>query len=128
VSKDRWDHVAEVVNSRMEELDVSQTWLAEEADVSQHLLRDLRNGVARQYRPAGLARVAVALQWPPDAFQRLRVGGPAVERRRLPHDVRTSMHLAAGMLLRRIDDIDRQLQDLRGEVVRYFRVDDLEDE
>ncbi len=122
-----WDHVAEHLNARMEELGLSQTRLADEAEVSQQLLRDLRKGVERGYRAAGLARIAVALGWPHDAFQRLRYGGPVEERRRLPHDVRTSLHLAAGQLLRRIDDIERELEELRVEITRLLRVDDPED-
>lgn len=126
--EEQWDKVAETLNARMKELGMSQTRLAEEADVSQQLLRDLRKGTPRQYRAGGLSRIAIALGWPHDAFQRLRYGGPVEERRRLPHDVRTSMHLASGMLLRRIDDIERQVGELRAEVVRYFRLDDLDED
>jgi transcriptional regulator with XRE-family HTH domain len=122
-----WDHVAAHLNARMAELDLSQTRLADEAEVSQQLLRDLRKGVERSYRAAGLARIAVALGWPHDAFQRLRFGGPLEERRRLPHDVRTSLHLAGGQLLRRIEGIEHDLEDLRAEITRLLRVDDPED-
>jgi transcriptional regulator with XRE-family HTH domain len=125
---DSWDHAAEELNRRMEELGMSQTRLAQEAKVSAQLVRDLRKGVPRSYRAAGLARIAVALGWPHDAFQRLRTGGPAVERRRLPHDVRTSLHLASGMLLRRLEVIEREVAGLRSDINRYFRVEDVEEE
>lgn len=122
-----WDHVAAKVNARMDELGLSQTRLAAQAEVSQRLLRELRRGERRDYRAAGLSRIAVALGWPYDAFQRLRFGGPIEERRRLPHQERLSTHLAAGQLLRRIETIERELGELSAEITRLFRVDDLED-
>ncbi len=123
---ERWDHAARVLNERMEELGMSQTRLASEAGVSQQLLRDLRAGESRQYRASGLARIAVALGWPHDAFQRLRYGGPVEERRRVPHSTRTQLHIAASQFLRRIDDIEKQLTELRIEIIRVMRVDDSE--
>lgn len=121
-----WQHAAAVLNARMDELGMSQTRLSSEAGVSQQLLRELRSGEARQYRASGLARIAVALGWPHDAFQRLRHGGPVEERRRIPHAARTEMHLAASQFVRRIDDIERQLTELRTEIVRLLAVDDSE--
>lgn len=121
-----WQHAAEALNARMEELGMSQTRLSSEAGVSQQLLRELRAGETRQYRASGLARIAVALGWPHDAFQRLRYGGPVEERRRIPHAARTEMHLAASQFVRRIDDIEKQLTELRTEIVRLLAVDDSE--
>lgn len=126
--EENWQHVADQLNARMDELGLSQTRLAEQAEVSQQLLRDLRRGEERNYRAAGLARIAVAVGWPHDAFQRLRFGGPIEERRRLPHETRMSLHLAGGQLLRRIDDIDKELSELRSEIVRLLRISDAEDD
>lgn len=127
-SVERWDHAARVLRDRMEEVGVTQTRLASDAGVSSQVLRDLRTGVPRQYHAAGLAKIAVALGWPSDAFQRLRYGGPVEERRRMEHDVRTDLHLFAGQLMRRIDAIERDLVELREEIVRALRVDGLDDE
>jgi transcriptional regulator with XRE-family HTH domain len=128
VPEENWQYAAEQLNARMEELGLSQTRLADQAEVSQQLLRDLRAGESRSYRAAGLARIAVAVGWPHDAFQRLRFGGPIEERRRLSHETRMSLHLAGGQLLRRIDDIDRELAELRSEIVRLLRIADAEDD
>lgn len=123
-----WEHVAQRVNERMEELGLSQTRLASQAEVSQRLLRELRAGEQRDYRASGLSRIATALGWPHDAFQRLRYGGPVEERRRLSHEQRLSTHLAAGQLLRRVESIERELGELSAEITRLFRIADLDDE
>lgn len=69
-----WDAVAEAINTRLAELDMTQVELAGKSRVSTATLRQLQHGVAKRYSPRTLAAISGALSWPSDHLERVATG------------------------------------------------------
>ncbi|MFC7612342.1 helix-turn-helix domain-containing protein [Actinokineospora soli] len=66
MSKD-WQAVADAINARLDELEMTQKELADRSGVSVATLRQLQKNDARAKRsPRTLAAVSEGLRWPPD--------------------------------------------------------------
>ncbi|GAB2870619.1 transcriptional regulator with XRE-family HTH domain [Lentzea nigeriaca] len=71
-----WQAVAEAVNTRMAELELSQKGLAEAARVGVATVRRLQKGEPAERGGALLAAVSVALSWPPGHLEAIAAGQP----------------------------------------------------
>jgi transcriptional regulator with XRE-family HTH domain len=78
VGKD-WDAVAEAINTRLDELEMTQQELAASSGVSTATLRELQqNKSPRRRSPRLLAAVSTALRWPAGHLAEVAVGGAGV--------------------------------------------------
>lgn len=59
-----WNAVAEAINARLAELDMTQAELASKSTVSPATLRQIQHGVAKKRSPRTLAAISEALGWP----------------------------------------------------------------
>jgi transcriptional regulator with XRE-family HTH domain len=75
VAKD-WDAVAEAINTRLAELEMTQTELATKSRVSPATLRQIQHGVPKRRSPRTLADISEALSWPSDHLERVSEGAP----------------------------------------------------
>lgn len=70
-----WDAVAQAIDARMRELDLTQTELAVRADVAPETVRELRNNLKpRRRNPRTLTAISGALGWPADQLARILAG------------------------------------------------------
>jgi transcriptional regulator with XRE-family HTH domain len=77
---DEWASVASAINERMEIIPIDQATLARRAGLSDAFVRSMMKGEPRgEPRDLNLRKLAVALGWRADAFDRLRAGGQPVE-------------------------------------------------
>jgi transcriptional regulator with XRE-family HTH domain len=117
--------LATAVSDRMAELGLDQRALAVRSGVAPSTIRDLQQGHVRDYRPATLAKLSRALEWPAEALIRLisslpqpraAASGvdPSYERPRL---VETDV-------LDRLTEMEAELQVLRQLVARSIAVGD----
>lgn len=63
MSKD-WQAVADAINTRLAELDMTQAELASKSTVSPATLREIQHGVGKKRSPRTLAAISEALGWP----------------------------------------------------------------
>ncbi|MEV6607458.1 XRE family transcriptional regulator [Kutzneria sp. NPDC051319] len=74
-----WDAVAAAINTRMDELHLTQQEVARRAQVSVALLRQLqRNYAPRKRNPALLEAISKGLEWPPGHLAQVATGQTAV--------------------------------------------------
>lgn len=73
MSKD-WDAVAEAINTRLAELDMTQAELASKSTVSPATLRQIQHGVSKKRSPRTLAAISEALGWPSQHLQDVASG------------------------------------------------------
>lgn len=77
-----WACVAQEVNQRMIELDLSQGELAMRARVSSATVREMQWHTAERKRsPNILGALSIALDWPPEYIADIVARGPAARRR-----------------------------------------------
>lgn len=77
-----WSCVAQEINQRMIELDLSQGELAMRARVSSATVREIQWHTAERRRsPNILAALSIALDWPPEYIADIVARGPAARRR-----------------------------------------------
>lgn len=126
----RWLAVAAAVNDRMAELCLDQADLVEETGLSAQVLRDLRRGVAKGYRPTTLVKVATALEWPADAFPRMLAGAapvapaPTAGRStagRAPRERGRTTSPELELIASQVHDLERALAGLRRDLARAKR-------
>lgn len=76
---DRWAVLASTVQERMYELELDQRSLADRADVSSAVVRDLQRGEAKNYQLGTLLAVAIGLDLHPLALVAVLAGDDAAE-------------------------------------------------
>lgn len=64
-----WQAVADAINTRMEELGMSQRELASRSRVSVAALRQIQKAVPKERNPRTLAAISEALGWPPNRLE-----------------------------------------------------------
>ena len=75
-----WDAVATAIQSRLDELDMTQAELAARAGVALMTVRELQHNLtARRRSPRTLAAVSEALGWPSDQIVRILDGQPTTD-------------------------------------------------
>lgn len=73
-----WQAVADAINARLEEIQLTQKELADRSGVSVATLRQLqKNDAPRKRSPRTLAAVSEGLRWPSDHLGRVLDDGPA---------------------------------------------------
>lgn len=115
MSKD-WDAVAQAIDARMRELDLTQTELAVRADVAPETVRELRNNLKpRRRNPRILAAISEALGWPPDRLAAVLAGDTSQGSANSDDDaVKTELarlSRAVDVLSERLDTVERRLRD-----------------
>jgi transcriptional regulator with XRE-family HTH domain len=69
-----WDAVAEAINTRLAQLDMTQAELASKSRVSTATLRQIQHGVVKKRSPHTLAAISEALGWPSRRLEQLSEG------------------------------------------------------
>lgn len=77
MSKD-WQAVAKAVNTRMDELGMTQAELVRESRVAPMTVQTIRKGEDRNRSPHTLAAISAALRWPPGHLEDIADGSGAV--------------------------------------------------
>lgn len=78
-----WDAVAEAINTRLAQLEMTQAELASKSRVSTATLRQIQHGVAKKRSPHTLAAISEALGWPSRHLEQLaegEAGSPEADR------------------------------------------------
>jgi hypothetical protein len=110
-----WDAVARAIDSRMRELDLTQTELAVRADVAPETVRELRNNLrSRRRNPRTLAAVSEALGWPPGHLGAVLAGDntahkPNPDDPDSVHAEIANLKQAVEGLAARLDSVERRL-------------------
>jgi hypothetical protein len=110
-----WDAVARAIDSRMRELDLTQTDLAVRADVAPETVRELRNNLKpRRRNPRTLAAVSEALGWPPGHLGAVLAGDstvhePSSDGPDSVHAEIANLKQAVEGLAERLDSVERRL-------------------
>lgn len=73
MSKD-WQAVADAINTRMEQLDMTQAELAKRSGVAVATLRQIQHAVPKRRSPRTLADISEALRWPPTHLEKVADG------------------------------------------------------
>ncbi len=107
-----WDAVAAAINTRLEELGMTQVELSARSGVSVATLRQLqRNDQPRRRNPRTLAAVSEGLRWPKQHLARVLDGDNAdVEPANLAEEVRL-IRAELGDLRSRIEAVERDRHD-----------------
>lgn len=71
-----WDAVASAINTRLAELEMTQTELSSTSRVSTATLRQIQHGVVKKRSPRTLADISEALGWPSAHLERVADGAP----------------------------------------------------
>jgi transcriptional regulator with XRE-family HTH domain len=107
-----WDCVAEAIRNRMAETRMTQMDVASRARLSLTTIRELQHNLnPRRRRPQTLVAVSEALGWPSDYLDQVLRGD-----RPEPHDDEVS-----DPVLRSLDSLGRQIQELRDRVEQIER-------
>lgn len=77
MSKD-WQAVAKAVNTRMDELGMTQAELVRDSRVAPMTVQTIRKGEDRNRSPHTLAAISTALRWPPGHLEDIADGSAAV--------------------------------------------------
>lgn len=77
MSKD-WRAVAKAVNTRMDELGMTQSELIRESRVAPMTVQTIRKGEDKNRSPHTLAAISTALRWPPGHLENVAGGGGVV--------------------------------------------------
>jgi transcriptional regulator with XRE-family HTH domain len=72
-----WDAVAEAINTRLAELEMTQIELATKSRVSTATLRQIQKGVPKRRGPRTLGSISEALGWPSGHLEKLAEGESA---------------------------------------------------
>jgi transcriptional regulator with XRE-family HTH domain len=111
-SGEGWDCVAEAMRDRMAETRMTQMDVASRARLSLTTIRELQHNLnPRRRRPQTLAAVSEALGWPSDYLDQVLRGD-----RPEPHADEVS-----DPVLRSLDSLGRQIQELRDRVEQIER-------
>jgi transcriptional regulator with XRE-family HTH domain len=111
-SGEDWDAVAEAIRYRLAEARMTQMDVASRARLSLTTIRELQhNPNPRRRRPQTLAAVSEALGWPSDYLDRVL------------HGKRPELHddEVKDPVLRALDDLGRQIRELRDRVEQIER-------
>ena len=112
VSGEDWDAVAEAIRDRLAETRMTQMDVASRARLSLTTIRELQHNLnPRRRRPQTLAAVSEALGWPSDYLARVL------------HGKRPELHddEVKDPVLRALDDLGRQIRELRDRVEQIER-------
>jgi transcriptional regulator with XRE-family HTH domain len=106
-----WDAVAAAINTRLEELGMTQVELSARSGVSVATLRQLqRNDQPRRRNPRTLAAVSEGLRWPKQHLARVLEGDNTDEPTNLAEEVRL-IRAELGDLRSRIEAVERDRHD-----------------
>lgn len=105
-----WKAVADEMNTRMEELGLSQKELAERSKVSTATLRLMQQGVDAARSATTLAAVSVALGWQSDYLADVAAGRP------ISPGAPSDLHELVASLKREVADLREELSELRERV------------
>lgn len=97
-----WPAVAGAINTRLEQLEMTQTELAKRSRVSPATLRQMQHAVAKQYNPRTLSSISEALGWPSNHLERVADGQSGKGRDRL-----TQLEVAVSELSERVAALER---------------------
>jgi transcriptional regulator with XRE-family HTH domain len=104
-----WGAVADAINTRMEELQLTQQELAGRAQVSVALLRQLqRNYAPRKRSPRTLEAISVALKWPAGRLMEISNGQTETS----PDDPVDALRAEFADLRAEVDDLRQRVEDL----------------
>ncbi|SFJ76863.1 Helix-turn-helix domain-containing protein [Amycolatopsis sacchari] len=121
----RWDAVADAINTRLEQLGMTQAELASKSRVSVATVREIQHGVAKRRSPRTLAALSEALKWRSEYLEQVADGQSFDARpERSAEGDRTTRTADNGeiatlrqnleSLTARVDEIERQLAGRRG--------------
>lgn len=102
-----WQAVAEAVNTRMAELELSQKGLAEAARVGVATVRRLQKGEPAERGGALLAAMSVALRWPPGHLEAIAAGRPG------PVDPMAELRAEVEQLRAEVEQLRGEVKELR---------------
>ena len=104
MSKD-WQAVADAINTRMDQLDMTQAELAKRSGVAVATLRQIQHAVPKRRSPRTLADISEALRWPSAYLSQVSDGeAPAA-----PNEDRISKLEAA------IDDLQARVRQIEND-------------
>ncbi|SDQ77746.1 helix-turn-helix domain-containing protein [Actinopolyspora saharensis] len=105
--EDDWAAVAEAISNRLRELGLTQLEVAARSKVSPATIRELQyNKMPRRRNPRTLEALSEALDWPSDYLGKVLTGTAAQPYAEEANDP----------VLRKLDDVLEQLQELRSRV------------
>lgn len=99
-----WQAVADAINTRMDQLDMTQAELAKRSGVAVATLRQIQHAVPKRRSPRTLADISEALQWPATHLERVADGEqpPSSDLDRIGR-----LELAVANLQERVEAIER---------------------
>ena len=113
-----WEAVAEVVNARMTELELSQRDVERRADLTKATLREIRQNIKpRNRKPRTLEALSKALDWHPDHLS-------AVLQGQKPPEVGKSFARGPDDIAGRLDVISDQLAQINERLAKVDTIDD----
>ncbi|GAA3638200.1 hypothetical protein GCM10022267_25870 [Lentzea roselyniae] len=105
-----WQAVADAINTRMEELKISQRGLADAARVGVATVRRLQKGEPAERGAALLAAVSAALHWPPGHLESVAAGQP------VPVDPTAALRDEVAQLRDEVAELRRLVEEVRSGV------------
>lgn len=109
MSKD-WQAVAGAINTRLEQLDLSQKELAQRSKVSTATLRLLQKGTPAARSATTLAAVSTALGWASDHLERVAAGESS------QHVPESDWRFAVQRLASEVDELRRRLDEVENRI------------
>ncbi|MGH3804638.1 MAG: helix-turn-helix domain-containing protein [Pseudonocardiaceae bacterium] len=118
LSGEDWDAVADAIRNRLAQTRMTQMDVASRARISLTTVRELQHNLnPRRRRPQTLPAISEALGWPSGYLDQVLRGG-----RPEPHDDEVK-----DPVLRALDNLGREVQDLRNRVEQIERQSAVED-
>jgi len=115
---DNWAAVARAINQRIDELGMTQRELAERAQVSQAIVREIQqNKIQRRRNTKTLEALSSALDWHPEHLAAVLDGGEPPALHDSPSD-EVPARLTA--IERHLRSITRQLSEMNANMEKYF--------